>query len=132
MPNVFLSSDPFSIASGEPWLEAVLRNLNSCTDFVALITDREDWKNTWITFETGYFMGRIEHSERQDGIVKRPQVFVFDNLMTSVSWPLSGLHLIDTNDSFRVQRALLDMHIGPWDGKCIEEFTNLFKTPCKS
>ncbi len=133
MPRVFVSSDPDSIASGEPWLEAVVRNLDSCTDFVALIADPEDWKSLWIPFEAAYFMGRqrglTQHDEKLRQSEKRPQIFVFGQLIESASMPLGGLHLIDTRDSSRVQDAMLEMEIGPWmdDGECKRDFTALFQ-----
>jgi hypothetical protein len=133
MPSVFVSSDPDSIASGEPWLEAVVRNLDSCTDFVALIADSEDWKSLWIPFEAAYFMGRqrglTQHDEKLKQYEKRPQIFVFGQLIESASFPLSGLHLIDTRDPSRVQDAMLGMEVGPWrdDDECKRDFTALFQ-----
>jgi hypothetical protein len=124
-PNVFLSSDPDSIASGEPWLDAVLRNLDSCTDFVALITDPDDWKSQWIPFEVAYFMGRQrglgQHGEKLKLSEKRPPIFVLPELMKDVPWPLCALHLIDTSDLDRVQDAVLAMEVGPWLCECIQD-----------
>jgi len=138
MPNVFLSSDPFSIPSGKLSLEVVLGHLDTCTDFVALITDVKDWKNRSISFETGYFMGRqkvrAEYAPHEMGNQKRPLIFVFGDLIEKrASWPFDEHQLIDTRNSSRVRNALLNMGIRPCDDECMSEFTALFgKDKCKN
>ncbi len=132
MPNVFLSSDPFSIPSGKRSLDEVLGHLDTCTDFVALITDVKDWRNRSISFETGYFMGRqkarAKYAPREEGNRKRPLIFVFgDRIRRRASWPFDEHQLIDTRDSSRVQDALLSLGIRPCDEECMNDFTALFR-----
>jgi hypothetical protein len=114
-PAIFLSSGAESVATGEPWLNAIMNSLGACDHFVALITKREHFNNRWIQFEVGYALARI-----------RPQVFVFGQIPMDPPLPLGGLQLIGTGNTKRVENALSALGV-EWNKEAINAFAHLFR-----
>jgi len=117
--EIFLSSDANSIPSGELWVNHIFESLRNCQHFVALISDKTDFENKWILFETAFVKGR----ESKPSL----SVFVFGQMrMQDVPWPLGALHLIDTGNTDRVWTALVKMGVREEDAS-VGEFAHLFR-----
>jgi hypothetical protein len=115
--DVFLSSDGFSIDSGDLWLCRIFERLEKCARFVALIADAQDFENKWILFEAAFAKGR--------GL--RPAIFVFGQLeMTDCPWPLAALQLIDSGNTDRVQKAMCELGV-VWETQAEADFAHLFR-----
>jgi hypothetical protein len=131
IPDVFLSSDASSITTGDLWVQVILDKLSACTHFVALITSEEDWRNPWISFEMGHFIGQqrglFREEEQYKACRKRPTVIVFSNLIEKKTPPLDLYQVITAKNAARIQDALLDMKVGPWSKEFEKEFLTLFK-----
>jgi len=98
----FLTSDWYSLESGEPWFTPLVEQLRSCDELHAIITRPEGFRSLWMNFEIGAAFGSR----------KLPKIFVFGG----VSWeeiphPIAGLQLIDTGDSNRWLRDLKSLGI---------------------
>jgi hypothetical protein len=84
----FLSSDWESLRSGQPWFEPLLKQLQTCEEILVLITHEDDFTNLWINFEVGVALGTEN---------RFPKIFVFGGVSwNNLSYPLRGLHLVDT------------------------------------
>lgn len=115
--KVFLSSDWDSIPSGTLWLEEIERALATHTHLVALITQAADASLPWMCYEVGYSRGR--------GLL--PKIFVFGGFDSKgVTFPIAGIHLVETGDTNRWVTELLAMGVADVRGKQ-GRFAKLFK-----